>query len=365
MGLAVDARLSGATGIGRYIRTLLGHLDQPAAHVVCQAGSVPPGSARFRGRIELGSPPFSLREQVELPVRLAAARCRLLHSTHVNVPLAFRGRRVTTIFDCAFDAVPDDAPSAGARLAYRLFTRLATRVSTRIITGSESARADVLRYHGADPSRIRVIPIGLDLGTLARLRSAPEGGRILATVATGDPFALHVGQLRRRKNIPRLLEAVRRVNQDLGVRLRLVLAGPPRSRAVDLPRLVATLGLDGLVVHAGWVTDAELVRLYAAAALTVMPSRYEGFGLPVLEAMACETPVVAADIPALREVASDAALFVPPHDPAALAAAMASVLTSESLRADLIARGQARVLQFPASVFAERTAAVYAEALDA
>jgi glycosyltransferase involved in cell wall biosynthesis len=167
-----------------------------------------------------------------------------------------------------------------------------------------------------------------------------------ASLGIGGPFILSVCTLDPRKNLDGLLRAFARLVAEHRVPHQLVLVGRPGWKDQALRALTAALYVADRVVFTGYVSDEQLVQLYNQADLFVYPSKYEGFGLPVLEAMACGVPVVTADRSALREVAGDAASLVDPDSDSALAAGMLRVLTDAMFRQDLVARGLARSREF-------------------
>jgi glycosyltransferase involved in cell wall biosynthesis len=192
-----------------------------------------------------------------------------------------------------------------------------------------------------------------DPATLAAVR---------ARYGLGDaPFVLAVGTLQPRKNYVRLIQAFAAISnlQPLTSNLHLVIAGGKGWRYDAIFAEVEKLGLRDRVLFPGFVADADLPALYSAARVLAYPSIYEGFGLPMLEAMACGTPVVTSTASCMPEVAGDAALLVPPTDVDALAAALDRALTDEALRADLIAKGRARARQFSWAKSARQLLGIY------
>jgi glycosyltransferase involved in cell wall biosynthesis len=178
------------------------------------------------------------------------------------------------------------------------------------------------------------------------------------------PYVLYVGALEPRKNIPGLLRAFVRLRADFPD-LTLALGGSPRWKFAEIPRALEELALEPVVRFTGYIADSDLPALYSAAAAFCFPSFYEGFGLPVLEAMACGTPVVCSNTSSLPEVAGDAALLVEPRDEVALTEAIARVLTDEALAEDLRERGLKRAASFSWDRTAELTLAVYRSVLAA
>jgi glycosyltransferase involved in cell wall biosynthesis len=192
----------------------------------------------------------------------------------------------------------------------------------------------------------------------------PGGAAGAATPPAGTPsaYCLHVGTVEPRKNLPALLAAYRLLRAAGEAPPPLVLAGQLGWKSEALRRDIAAAAGEGWLRHFGYVGTGELVALYRGATVVALPSWYEGFGLPVVEAMALGAPVLLSDIPVFHEVAGHAALYAPPDDPAAWAAALARLFADPTLRADLAARGRQRAERFTWERAAEETAAVLAEA---
>jgi glycosyltransferase involved in cell wall biosynthesis len=223
-----------------------------------------------------------------------------------------------------------------------------------IITVSGCARADVCREFRIPPANTRVVPNGIDTELFRPLAEIErEPGRIIVTNSADMPL----------KGLVHLMHAVAEVRQGLRT-VRLVVIGTPNAGGA-VSRLVRTLGLADAVQFTGRVSDAELVRQYARASAAVVPSVYEGFGLPAGEAMACAVPVISTTGGALPEVVGDAGVLVPPADPPALAAAVRRVLDRPTYGRELGRRGLQRVRRhFTWRRAAEGTVSAYREAID-
>lgn len=290
------------------------------------------------------APPASrpVVDQLWLPAAARRARVDFLHSLAFPTPLLWRGPSLLTVHD-ATPWLHRDALSPGMRLYHRPLFPQALRRAAAVLTVSEAARRDLAGATGVPAARIHVTPNGVDPRFFQSRAGAAPGER---------PYLLAVGTLEPRKDLPVLLDALRLLRRD-GRDLRLVLAGRPGwGGALDPGDLRPQVRL------AGPVADAELAALYAGAACYVLPSRYEGFGLPLLEAMASGTPAVASDIPALRELGGDAVRYAPPGDPAAFARAIASALDEPASEA-LAGAARKRARRFTWRVCAEATLRVY------
>ena len=224
-----------------------------------------------------------------------------------------------------------------------------------LVTVSESARRDISREFGIPAGRLQVVPNGIDTDVFRPLPGiAREPGRIIATNSADTPL----------KGLAHLLAAVAEISRSRNHFKLVVIGEPKKNGAVE--RLVRELGIAPRVEFTGRIDAAELVRHYARAAAAVIPSLYEGFGLPAGEAMACGVPVISTTGGALPEVVGDAGLLVPPADPAALAAAIRRILDHPDEGRVLGQRGLARVgLNFTWRRAAELTVSAYREAIDA
>ncbi|HEV7534220.1 MAG TPA: glycosyltransferase family 1 protein, partial [Acidimicrobiia bacterium] len=257
---------------------------------------------------------------------------------------------------------PDRYPRR-ARGLYKRGAHIAAVEAARIICPSRSTALDVEEFYGVERERIRVVPHGVDVAGL--------GGGDLSVGAAGqrwerrgitEPYVLWVGTQEQRKNVVAVLDAF----AHLAARhpeLSLVLHGPNGWLGDEVGEGLQHRGLHGrTIVSEGSLPRSELAALYARASVFVYPSLYEGFGMPVLEAMACGTPVVTSNISALPETAGDAALLVDPLDDVALAEAITRILEDPGLAEDLAGRGQKRARSLTWGETARRTWAIYEEA---
>jgi len=269
---------------------------------------------------------------------------------------------VVTVHDLGFRRFPETAPH-GTRWWLARIDRTLAR-ATRIITVSESTRQDLSELYDVEPGRISVIPLGVDR---ARFRPVDRDATdpVRSRFGLDGPYLLYLGGIEPRKNLPNVLAAFAR----LGPGLRLVIAGSgvewnPEG-AVLLQEALDSLPPEARrrVVRTGYVSEGDKVALLSGAEALVYPSLYEGFGLPVLEAMACGTPVVTSDRSSLPEVAGGGALFVDPGDPGAIAAAVERVLSDGQLRKQLKETGMERAAGFTWEETARRTAEVLRQAV--
>lgn len=258
-----------------------------------------------------------------LPWQARRAKLSLLHMPANVVPAWSPCPTVVSILDTTIFQSPQNFP-AWQRSYARVFTPLSARRAARIITISQQSKRDIVRQFGVPPEKVSVTY----LGAAADFKPLPAVEIEAVRRQYGlDRFILTVGSLEPRKNIVRLLQALARLHQA-GLRLPLVHAGPPGWLYGDILAEVERLGLKDSVRFLGRVPKSDLARLYNAAAVFAYPSLYEGFGLPVLEAMASGCPVITSSVSSLPEVAGEAAILVDPLEVDQLAGALQAVLDS-------------------------------------
>lgn len=293
-------------------------------------------------------------EQQHLPGLAARAGVDVLHSLANTGPLRGRFRRVVTIHDLIHRFFPDTHGGLKAR-GMALLVPLAIRRSDRVIAVSGATADDLVRELGVPRAKIDVVPSGVGITARATPVSAAQ---LRARHDLGDrPIALSVAAKRPHKNLPRLLEALALIPADR--RPVLVIPGYGTFHDDELDARIATLGIAGDVRMLGWVEDDELEGLYAASDVFVLPSLYEGFGLPVLEAMARGLPVACSDRGSLREVAGDAARRFDPEQPSSIAEAIQAVLGDPALASRLREAGRAQAAGFTWAACARATLDVY------
>jgi glycosyltransferase involved in cell wall biosynthesis len=295
-------------------------------------------------------------EQQLLPGAAARAGCDLVHSLGSTAPLRGRFRRVVTIHDLIYKRFPE-AHGGVKAIGMRALVPLAARRSHRIIAVSAATRDDLVELLGVSPRKIDVVAQAA-APRHAELTPEPELRRRLGLGQR--PLLLSASAKRRHKNLMRLLDAHALLDAP---RPLLVLPGYPTDHEAELRAHADALGIAGDVRLLGWVSDADMEGLYAAASAFVFPSLYEGFGLPVLEAMARGVPVACSGDSALAEVAGDAALLFDPRDAAAIAHALRTILDDRALAERLRALGRAQAARFSWQATARGCLDVYGRAL--
>jgi glycosyltransferase involved in cell wall biosynthesis len=280
----------------------------------------------------------------------------VVHSTGPAIPPAGHAKLVVTIHDLAPLRFADRY-SRRARSIHKRGAAIATAEAARIITPSRSTALDVEEFLGVERDRISVVPHGVDMGD-GGLESA---ARLWERRGIIEPYVLWVGTQEQRKNVVAVLDAFTRLAARYSD-LTLVLHGPNGWLGEEVGEGLRHRNLQGrTIVSEGSLPRSELAALYSRASVFVYPSLYEGFGLPVLEAMACGTPVVTSNISALPETAGDAALLVDPLDGDAIGEAVERIVNDPALANDLSDRGKKRAAAFTWEEAARKTWAVYEE----
>jgi glycosyltransferase involved in cell wall biosynthesis len=298
-----------------------------------------------------------LGEQTLLPPLAARAGVELMHSMASTAPLWGPYRRIVTVHDLIYARHPEAHLGLRDR-GMRVLVPAAVRRSRRVIAISRSTASDLQELLGVPAARIDVVPNGL--GTSPRAQPLPAA-QTRELFGLGErEIVLCLSAKRPHKNLAALIGAHARLAPP---RPLLVLPGYETAYERELRELADTLGVAGDVRFLGWVRGAEVEGLWALAAAFVFPSLYEGFGLPVLEAMARGVPVACADTSSLPEVAGDAALLFDPHDEAAIAAATRRLLAGGPEVAELVRRGHAQAARFSWAHTAQLTLASYERSL--
>ena len=370
--LAFDARYvqDHFPGIGRYAYNLLAALvalpDGPHLTLFYnpalpnQHYDLPGLAERYPDRVKLVNTkarPFSPGEQWQLFRPAQKGKFGLWHAPYYIRPYVLPVPVVLTAYDVTGARLPELLPSRKARLAFAVTTRLAFRTSRRIIAISQAAASDIEKFYKVKPEKIRVVPLGVseDFCPL----TSPEQARARAELNLPKRYLLYVGINKPHKNLERLLEAFKRYRERTHDDIKLILAGKEDPRyTAPLRQTAERLNLTPHLEFRGEVSEADLPKLYACASLFVFPSLQEGFGLPVLEAMACGTAVACADNSALPEVAGEAAVLFPATDVNSITEAIALGLLKQS---ELRVKSLERARLFSWQRTAELTLEVYKE----
>ncbi|MEI6788958.1 MAG: glycosyltransferase family 1 protein [bacterium] len=386
MKIALDARwiFNEISGIGAHTRDLVRHIareDHRNTYVLIFSDRTL--AERTWREAELGDKPnfrpdivpwsiFSPRSQLMLPSRLARLGIDVYHSTNYMIPLAaFPKARmgkikcVVTIHDLIPLLFPSATPRALKTRLFPIYRRLMLEIGARadrIIAVSNASRADILSH--LDIPQVRQDVVRVIYNGVSSSFHLPE----TPTKKTGDPARprtlLYVGRSDPYKNLTVLIEALALARSSLPFPLQLKIIGPPDPRYPEAGLQVEALGLKDAVNWVGYQAINSLIQAYQDADAVILPSRYEGFGFPVVEGMACGTPVICSDIPVLREIGGEAATYATLDSAPALADSIRSVLTSPELRNRMIPLGLEQARRFTWTQAARQTIALYQELAD-
>ena len=297
-----------------------------------------------------------LWEQLLQPAVLARRPPDLIHALGYALPLAWRGRSAITICDLSFVRYPSLFNRSNA-IYLATMARLSARKATAVLTISESTRRDVINLFGVPAERV----VTTYCGVSDHFKPVPESELEAFRAHENLPrdFLLYIGTIEPRKNLAGLINAYAAYQAGSSSPMPLVLGGGRGWQDQEVFDLVKQLGLEEHVRFPGYIPADDLASWYSAATTFIYPSRYEGFGLPVAEAMACGTPVITSSVSSLPEVVGEAGLLIDPEDIAGLAAAIMRITSDSDLRRTLSLAGQQRAARFRWQQTAAETAAVY------
>ncbi|MBI4318692.1 MAG: glycosyltransferase family 4 protein [Chloroflexi bacterium] len=377
MRIAIDytAAVNQHAGIGRYVRGLVDALaafDTSNEYVLFyayQRQTKPRIAALSKPNFRQRAIPvsdriltiLSQRLAVPLPMDLLTGPVDVFHSPDFVLPHVRRAVTVLTVHDLSFLLFPECADSGLRSYLEKAVPRSVARADL-ITADSLNTKNDLVCLLDAEPERVEVVFGGVD----EKFRPLRDDWRLLAAVRRkyriDFPFILSIGVIEPRKNLGRLIRAYALLKARGGFAHKLLIVGRKGWLYEGVFHTVAELGLDKDVIFLGYVSDSDLPVLYNLADVFAFPSLYEGFGFPVLEAMACGTPVVSSNRSSLPEVVGEAGLLASPDDVGAIAAALDQMLNDSHLRDDLVQRGLQRARQFTWQRAAERIVEVYSRA---
>jgi glycosyltransferase involved in cell wall biosynthesis len=302
---------------------------------------------------------YSLAEQIKFCVLLYKERCDLVHFTHFNLPLLYWRRFVVTIHDTTISFYPGKKMNAWWRkVAYKLVIKHAVKAAKKIITVSAHTKKDVIQLFQTAPAKITPIHIApssefrpLKLETIRALKQKYD---------LKSDFLLYTGNWREHKNLVGLIEAFGALkSQEVFKDLVLVITGKEDPHYPEVKATIKRLNLEASIKLVGLVSLEDLMGLFNAATIYVCPSFYEGFGLPPLEAMACETPVAVSNTSSIPEVCGEAAVYFDPHHIVSMTTAIGDLLSDKDQQADLKRLGLIHAAKFSWDTCADKTFAVY------
>ena len=368
MRIGVDARLLSqpVTGIGRYTAELSKALLKEGVELVLYAPAplvvgdwsdsrVTVRTSHLRGRI-----PRMLWSQTILPYQASHDRLDIFWGATHRLPryLPARLPRVVTVHDLVWRFAGETMRPLSRFMEKRLMPE-AVSMADRVLAVSKSTAQDLESVFPSSRGKVRAVLLG------ANSLAAPDELQTLNTFAIDRPYFLFVGTLEPRKNLRRLLAGYALLAEGIRKEFQFVIAGGKGWGGVDVPQLLEEFGLDKSEVRiTGYVSDAQLSTLYAYAHFLAMPSLYEGFGFPLIEAMSFGVPVLTSNVSSLPEVAGDAGLLVDPRDESQIAHGLEQLLCNKALHARLASNARANARKFTWKKTAQESLAVFAEAIE-
>lgn len=366
--IGIDARKLGDFGIGTYIRNLvhgLGQIDPENRYVLFVGTSSRDLTVDLPENFNLvfeSAPVYSVRELLALSWKLFRLRLDLYHATHYVLPAVVRCKAVVTIHDIIHLLYPEFLPNRLALLyAQRMIRRSLTR-GDRIIADSRNTRSDLMAYFDTDGRKIEVIYPGVD-DVFRRTLPPAAIDAVLAEHEIERPYLLFVGNPKPHKNLDNVVRAFAKVVSNDGFDGDLVCVGGRDDSQFRVAHRAESLGIGDRIHLLGHVPDASLPAIYQGATLFLYPTLYEGFGLPVVEAMASGVPVITSSTSSLKEIAAGHAQLVDPLDVDQISREIQRLLADEDLRGRLVEAGRRRAEQFHWRRTAELTLEVYESAI--
>jgi glycosyltransferase involved in cell wall biosynthesis len=354
--IAIDytPALRQGAGIGRYTRGLvsgLAEIDRENQYTLFSAGETPSfrdWPANFHPCTSAIPPRWLTigwhRLRLPIPAEILTGDCDLYHSPDFTLPPLRRARGLVTIHDLSFLRVPECA-DPGLRAFLEKAVPTAVMRARRVLADSENTRQDLIEILRVDPDRISVVTPAIE-PRFRREENAARLQEVRARYRLPDRFILGLGTLEPRKNFTGLIAAFGKLARGTNLPHALMIGGKPGWLYEDIYKQVNQENLAGRVLLPGFVADEDLPVLYSLAEVFVFPSLYEGFGIPVLEAMACGTPVVTSNNSSLPEAAGSAALMVEATDSTELAETIAKILSDADQRRRMIAAGYDQAHRF-------------------
>lgn len=357
--VVIDSRLIGASGIGTYLSNLIRQFatfEIPfTLKILCEREKLP-NESNFE-IVPTKSKIFSIAEQFELP-RIAKG-AELFHSPHHNVPVFWRKKLIVSIFDLIHWVFPEYVPGLKGKFYLRMVASK-IRKANAIIVPSQATKNEAIRIIGVPEEKIFVVPLGVDETIFSRRTKSSVETVLKEFGLKYSSYLLYVGHLKPHKNVRNLIKAYL-LSRTRGVKIPLILTGQYKE-------LRHWQNIDDLlsenVRYIGTVKSDLLPYLYNGARAFLFPSRYEGFGLPPLEAMACGVPVLCSNSTSLPEVCGDCAIIVNPDDLDSIAEGIVKIVDDDRTRQRLIDKGLANAKRFSWQLTAKRTLQIYTKILE-
>lgn len=363
MKVFLDARMVRNSGVGRYVQNiiekgcrehveLLALLNKGDEHFIDGASKTQLLYTRYP------SPIYSLREQFEVLSQIRKHKPDLVHFPNFNYAFGCQVPFTVTIHDLIYLKSPGACSNVLAKYYAGFMIKSVCNKARLVITDSQFSKKDILETVGISPDKIRVIYPGVD----QKYRPVENARQRLASYSLPEKYILYVGNQEKRKNLPALIAAFASslTSRDHS----LVIVGHRDFRRHEIQNALAAYQVDNKVHFTGYIQEKDLPAVYSAAALFVFPSSYEGFGLPVLEAMACGVPVICSSTTSLPEVAGDAAITIDPGNEKEFAKAIDKVIGDKEIQRTLKAKGFQRSKIFSWEKSMQELIAVYKEAAE-
>ncbi len=371
IGIDYTAAYEQGGGIGRLVRDLITHvaqLDQHTNYKLFIAGATraqlpAPLGENFRYYPTQITPRWFARlwhrARVYWPIESFIGPIKLFHAPDFTLPPTLpRVKTILTVHDLSYVRAPQTAHPAQKAFLDRAVPYSIQR-ATHVLADSEATKQDLIELYGTEPDKITVLLSGInpiyrpitDEATLLAVRQRYK-------IPLDVPYIFSIGTIQPRKNYARLVEALQKLGEAYSD-IHLVIAGGKGWLESPIYQVVHTLKMEDRVHFTGFVADEDVPSLYSGAILTAYPSLYEGFGFPVLESMACDTPVLTSNVSSLPEVAGDAALMVDPYNVDDIAEGLRRLLDDESLRQKLIAAGREQIKRFNWQSSAQQLLQIY------
>ena len=306
---------------------------------------------------------YSYAEQWRLPFEMLKEKFDLIHFPHFNSPLFMPRKSVCTIHDITPLFFPGHKmKSKFRRLAHKLVFQNTISRANKVIAISEATKKDILTHFHKSEKDISVIYQGVD-ESFVKIENSGIINAVKNRYGLPEKFLLYVGVWRSHKNLESLVKGFEILKKNYQYEGSLVIAGRPDLHTTKVSGLIANSPFRKFIFTPGYIADADLPALYSASELFVLPSFIEGFGLIALEAQACQTPVLASDIPVLREVLADSSFFFNPKDPNDLAKFAANIVFSSEISASLKQKGTLNIQRFSWEKCARETLEIYRQTI--
>jgi glycosyltransferase involved in cell wall biosynthesis len=361
-GIVLRGRDAGSLRYFEQLLDALGSIDDPNDYVAFASRSVqtalsfPSNKKISYSSVDSNILPAALQQQLYRSWH-SRGQLDLLHCPVFVPPLSFTGKTVMTVFDLTFVLFPETKKWTG-RMWWQLLGRRGIEKANQVIALSASTQNDLIKW-GIEGNKITVVYPYVS----PRFKPSINIDETRARYQLPEKYILFVGTLERRKNLPTLIRAFDQARKISGLKHVLVLAGQRGWLYQDIFRTIEELGLNNQVVFLNYFPDDNLPMLYSGADLFVLPSLYEGFGFPILEAMACGAPVLASNVSSLPEIVGDAGALVPPNNVEQIALEIARLLMDRDRAREMAERGIQRAREFSRERFAQGILRAYDDAI--